>query len=184
MCKFYSAIVTREGKLLHNKFLTSHEDLIRYFNLSEGCKGLTNDPNFIRIEFWPVNGKYCDIKNYQLDVDESSIPSWFEQFKKPITKELTGILKSMIRLSENISIIAGDIVIIGQNTIVEKMVNSHIIHMENSTVNEMWGNSTVNEMWGNSTVNEMRENSTVNKMWGNSTVNEMWGNSKKNVKMP
>jgi hypothetical protein len=156
--------VTREGKLLHNKFLTSHEDLVRYFNLSEGCKNVTNNPNFIRVEYYPVNDKYCDIKDYKLNVDESSTPDWFEQFKVLITQELTTILKSMIRFSERISILAGDVVIIGQNTIVDKMVNSHIIYMENSTVNEM------------------RENSTVNEMRENSTVNEMRGNSKKNVK--
>jgi hypothetical protein len=186
MCKFYSAIVTREGKLLHNKFLTSHEDLVRYFNLNEGSRSIANDPNFIRVEFYPVNDKYCDIKDYKLEVDESSIPEWFDKYKKSITKELTVIVKSMIRLSENISILAGDVVIIGQNTVVDKMVNSHIIYMENSTVNDMWENSTVNDMWENSTVKTMRENSTVKTMrenstvktmCGNSTVNDMWGNS-------
>jgi hypothetical protein len=196
MCKFYSAIVTREGKLLHNKFLTSHEDLIRLFNCNEGVRNVSNDPNFIRVEFSPENQKYCDINDYKLEVDENSTPIWFDELlRDTITEELTNVVKSMIRLSENISILAGDVVIIGQNTIVDKMVNSHIIYMENSSVNLMWENSSVNLMWGNSSVKEMRgnssvnlmrenssvnlmrENSSVKEMWENSSVNLMWGNS-------
>lgn len=35
MCKFYSAIVMRNGDILHNANLTSHEDLIQLFNIND-----------------------------------------------------------------------------------------------------------------------------------------------------
>jgi len=172
MCKFYSAIVMKNGDLLHDVNLTSHEDIIDLY----GLKDNSQRNNFVRVEFTPDDEKdFADIEKYKLNVDENVTPDWFERHREYVLSRLTDIVKNRIITSDK-KLLTGGLYII-KDCHIDKIKCAMVVYMQNSTVNEMWGNSTVNEMWGNSTVNKMRGNSTVNDMWENSTVNEMWGNS-------
>ena len=191
MCKFKSAIVLRNGDILHNDFTDSHEDLIELFGLVDNGK-----ENFVRIEF-STDGKRLDkIENYSLIVDEKSTPAWFEEIRESATGQMKTIVSNMI-ISENQKIIAGRAVILTGNAVVNKIRHCIIHEMwESSRVGEMWKSSQVGtmrgssqvgtmlessqvgEMWGSSQVGEMRESSQVGKMWGSSQVGEMWGSSR------
>jgi hypothetical protein len=173
MCKFYSAIVLRNGDLLHNENLTSHEDIIRLFNINDSQ---VNCDKFVRVEFTPdKNSDFPIIEKYKLRVDESSVPDWFESYKEYITQRLKEFVGKRIILSDQ-KILTGGLYVV-KDCIIDTIIAAQVVYMQASTVNEMRGNSTVNEMRGNSTVNEMRDNSTVTEMRGNSTVNVMRGNS-------
>jgi hypothetical protein len=163
MCKFKSAIVLRNGDILHNDFTDSHEDLIELFGLVDNGK-----QNFVRIEY-ATNGKRLDkIENYQLKVDENSTPEWFEEIRESTTGQMKTIVSKMI-ISENVKIIIGRAVILTGNAIVNK-IRHCIIH-------EMWGSSNVGVMRESSNVGVMRGSSNVGEMWGSSNVGEMWGSS-------
>jgi hypothetical protein len=165
MCKFYSAIVLKNGDLLHNENLTSHEDIIRLFNINDTQ---TNCDIFVRVEFTPDdNSDYPDIEKYKLNIDEQSTPKWFEKHREYITSRLKEIVSKRIITSDQ-KILTGGLYVV-KNCIIDKLISAQIIYLQaqvnvmwgNSQVNVMWGNSQVNVMWGNSQVNEMRENSTV-----------------------
>jgi hypothetical protein len=184
MCKFYSAIVLRNGDLIHNPFTTSHEDLIEENNIKD--KGLDF---FVKVEYSPKNDNLSDIKEYELNVDENSVPEWFEEYRVDIENKLYHIVGNMI-ITTNQQMICGRAIILTGDIIIQRLKHCLVYEMrensqvdeirENSQVNKMWGNSKVNKMWDNSQVNEMRENSQVNEMGGNSQVYKMRENSKVN----
>jgi hypothetical protein len=185
MCKFYSAIVMKNGDILHNENLMSHEDIIRLFDINDSQM---NCDKFVRVEFTPNNDSdYPDIEKYVLKVDESSTPKWFEKHLEYVTVYLKDFVSKRIITSDK-KILTGGLYVV-KDCIIDKLISAQVIYLqgqvnemwENSQVNKMWGNSQVNEMRENSQVNEMRENSQVNKMWENSQVNEMYENSQVNV---
>ncbi len=186
MCKFYSAIVMRNGDLLHNENLTSHEDIIDLFNINDNQ---FNCDKFVRVEYSPDENKDLpDITKYVLRVDESTTPDWFEKHREFITEKLKDIVQRRI-ITGNHKLLTGGLYVVKdaeirriKSAVVVYLQNSHVNEMrENSQVNEMWENSQVNEMRENSHVNVMRENSQVNVMRQNSQVNVMWENSQVNV---
>ena len=182
MCKFYSAIVMRNGDLLHNEYIMSHEDIIRLFDINDSQ---VNCDKFVRVEFRPEDDSDLpDIEKYNLVIDESCNPKWFEKHREYVTSKLKDFVGRRIIKSDQ-KLLTGGLYVI-KDCHIDKLICAQVVYMQNSQVNVMWGNSQVNVMrgnshvnvmWGNSQVNEMRGNSQVNEMWGNSQVNEMWGNS-------
>ncbi len=165
MCKFYSAIVSKNGELYHNPFTISHEEII------DSCE-LRDDPNLIcRVEFYPKNEKdIFDYKKYQLHFDDER-PDWFtDSVESDIIKKLKVIIKNMI-ITQNKKCIIGKSVLLKDCTI-QYIKNSVVYNMENSKVGVMGENSKVGEMWENSKVGEMWENSNVGVMRENSNVGE------------
>ena len=166
MCKFYSAIVMRNGDILHNENLTSHEDLIDLFNIKDNQ---SNCNKFVRVEFSPNNETDLpDIDKYNLNVDESVCPDWFEKHRERVTDYLKSFVSKRI-ISGKLNLLTGGLYVVN-NAEIGRIKSAVVVFLQNSTVNAMGDNSTVNEMWENSTVNEMYGNSTVNAMYWNSTV--------------
>ena len=175
MCKFYSAIVMKNGDLLHNENLTSHEDLIRLFDINDTQ---TNCDKFVRVEFTPGDSlDFSNIEKYKLSVDECSTPEWFEKHREYITDRLKDIVSKRIITSDQ-KILTGGLYVV-TNCKIDKLICAQVIYLQGQ-VNEMRGNSQVNVMRENSQVNVMRENSQVNEMRGNSQVNVMRENSQVN----
>ena len=176
MCQFKSAIVLKNGDVIHNEWIDSHEDLVTLYNLKDEGK-----EEFVRVEYVPEDTP-SNLDKYALKVDEKETPDWFNPEKTE--RKLRAIVKKMI-ITGDVSMIVGKRVILdGANvgeirqSVVHWMKNSTVQEMrENSTVRVMRENSTVRVMWGNSTVQVMRGNSTVRVMWENSTVQEMMENS-------
>ena len=173
MCKFYSAIVMKNGDLLHNENLISHEDIIDFFNINDSQ---VNCDKFVRVEFSPLNkSDIADISAYRLNVDESSAPEWFEKHREYITEKLSSIVKNRIVEGDRKLLTGGMYVL--KNANIQKIMSCIIISMGNSQVGEMRENSQVRVMRENSQVGVMWENSQVGEMWENSQVGEMRGNS-------
>jgi hypothetical protein len=167
----------RNGDVLHNENLTSHEDIKELFNLNDN--GMHTD-RFVKVEFCPDdNSDLANIERYRLNVDENSTPEWFEQHRQFVTEKLTDIVRRRI-ISGEVKILVGGLYVV-KDAQIGRVQQAKVVYMQNSSVNVMRENSSVNEMWGNSSVNVMRENSSVNEMWENSSVNVMRGNSSVNV---
>ena len=179
MCKFFSAIVTKNEEVYYDKFNHSHEDLIDLFDLKEGKQG----QNFVRIEYCPEFEKdLADLSKYQLNINEPETPTWFtETVKEHVINKLNAVLSKMILIDVKKKILSSDCYILAGNTKIEKVINCIIYSMsDNSSVTNMSGNSSVKQMNDNSTINHMNNNSSVNYMNDNSTINHMYGNSSVN----
>ena len=144
MCKFKSAIVLKNGDVLHNQWVDSHEELITLNNLNDNGRG-----DFVRIEYIPQDRMLHEFSKYKLVVDENETPEWFEKHREKVENKMKAIIKNMI-ISEHTDLI------VGRRVIVKPGVNIHTIRfcviemLENSQVNRMWENSQVNRMLGNS----------------------------------
>ena len=83
MCKFWSAILTREGKVLWDRNMSSHEELIRKNNLNDGE---LKNRGFVRIEITPkdITSKKKGDWSYKVD-EPSTIPDWYQN--DPLAQE-------------------------------------------------------------------------------------------------
>ena len=157
MCKFYSAIVMRNGDLLHNENLTSHEDIIRLFNIKDTQ---INCDKFVRVEFTPDESKDLpNIEKYKLNVDEESCTEWFEEYRDQITERLKEYVSKRIIKSDQ-KILTGGLYVV-TNCKIDKIISAQVIYMQSAQVIQMWGNSQVNEMWENSQVKNNYNNSKI-----------------------
>jgi hypothetical protein len=125
MCKFYSAIVMKNGDLLHNENLQSHEDIIWLFNIRDSQ---VNCDKFVRVEFTPkVDSDYSDIEKYRLIVDETSTPDWFEQHREYVTTRLKDFVSKRIILSDQ-KILTGGLYVV-KDCVIDKVIGATIVYL-------------------------------------------------------
>jgi hypothetical protein len=157
MCKFYSAIVMRNGDILHNENLTSHEDLIALFNINDSQ---VNCNKFVRIEFTPDNiSDFSNIEKYKLNIDEVCKPKWFEKERAHVTEYLKEFVNKRI-ITSNQKILTGGLYVV-KDCIIDKLTVATIVYLQ-GTVQKVWGGGTVQQVW---------DGGTVQKVWGGGTVN-------------
>ena len=186
MCKFLSSIGLKNGNIICEPSIESHELLIEQHKLNDNDSKLRN---WVRLEYYPDNNKdLAQIKKYKLHIDDSVFDWITDELKAKWIRKLNVIIKKMIITTNQVYLPIG-VWIVDEGVEVEKnygnievmLGNSQVKEMlGNSQVNRMWGNSQVKVMWGNSQVKEMWENSQVNRMLRNSQVNRMLGNSQVN----
>jgi hypothetical protein len=178
MCRWASAIVTRSGEIYFNPLTDSHSDLITLYKLKEG----KNHDNFIRVEFYPSEGKHDDLKSYVLKVDETRTPGWFDDERKANTeKYLRDSIERMV-VRDKRELLLGGAWILSKGADVVVTKQCRIIAMrESSKVGVMQESSKVGVMWESSKVGVMQDSSNVGVMWGSSKVGEMRDSSKVGV---
>ena len=138
MCKFHSAIVLRNGDILHNENLSSHEDLIRLFDINDTQM---NCDKFVRVEFCPDNtSDYPDIDKYKLNVDEESTPDWFEKHRDYVTERLRDFVSKRI-ISSDKKILTGGLYVV-TNCLINKVINAQVVYL-NGTVQRVEAGGTV-----------------------------------------
>jgi len=170
MCKFYSAVVTKNGDLLHNQNLMSHEDIIDLFNLNDSN---SNCDNFVRVEFSTEDFEdSVNIEKYKLIVDEKSIPDWFEKHREYITSRLKDFVSKRIILT-NQKILTDGLYIVGKDVIINKLINGTIVNLF-GTVQEVCEGGTVQEVCEGGTVQEVCEGGTVQKVYNGGTVQKVY----------
>ena len=173
MCKFKSAIVMRNGDLLHHESLTSHEDLIDFFNINDSHACCDK---FVRVEFTPDDKlNLADVSKYILRVDESVVPDWFDKYRNAIQQKLTEIVSKRI-ISGSHKLLTGGLYVV-KDAQINRLQQAIVVFMQNSSVETMCDNSSVETMCDNSSVETMRDNSSVGTMCDNSSVGTMCDNS-------
>ena len=172
MCKFKSFILLKNGDILHNDFMQSHEDLITLFNINDNSN--LSCRNFVRCEFVPQpdskgNFHYDKPNTYELIIDEKHCPDWVDDIKEQTIERMQNIIKGYI--INNAKLLAGQFAII--TGIVDKTVDSAIVYItKTGTVTKNYG--TVTDNYGTVTDNNgtvTKNNGTVTKNYGTVTDN-------------
>ena len=149
MCKFLSAIVKRDGKVVYHPVTDSHEDLVAFCGLSD--KGLDY---FVRVEYTSDN--LHDLSTYKLRVDEESTPEWFEDHREMVVKYLSDKLKGMLITGRREILLGGVWIIDGGE--VGMLKGGRVVILRNSTVREVLAGGTVQKVWaGGKIVDDRRE---------------------------
>lgn len=166
MCQFLSALVTKDGQVLHaSEYTDSHEVLVRYFGYAKNDQQLNDDRRlFVRVEFTPPGdlSTVVDIKKWRFLLDESVAPAWFNKSIEDLVKtKLRNIVKKMLIGGDQDVILGGCYILHGK---------ARISCFYGGVVKLMSGSSQVNEMCNSSQVNKMCDSSQVNKMWDSSKI--------------
>ena len=97
MCKFFSCLVTKDLKVLWNKDIASHEDLVRKFNIKDDK---LENREFVRIEISQKDTKIFtkNTSDWQFNVDEKgTLPAWFNKDKKFLETECWNAWKQAMK---------------------------------------------------------------------------------------
>ena len=97
MCNFWSAIVTKNGDVLCDDMMDSHEDIINKYKDKYDLKDDETDPEklrFARIEITPPNSDvFQPVKKWNFKIDQEIKPKWFtktdEQNCRKVLSEFT-----------------------------------------------------------------------------------------------
>lgn len=154
MCQFKSAIIIKpsqqypKGRLVHNPWTDSHEDLVRIFKLRD------ERDNIARVEFTPPTLEDWTVPdNYVLRIDELRTPDWLtDEIQETHVKTLRDIIRSMI-VSGDADLLCGCVYIIASG--------AKVVCIKNALVKVMLGTSSVGTM---------RDTSSVGTMLGTSSV--------------
>ena len=71
MCDFFSAIVTRDGRVLAHDLIDSHEEIIDVFGLKDGPLD-----HICRVEFLPDYADMTNLDKWTFKIDQPS-PGWW-----------------------------------------------------------------------------------------------------------
>jgi hypothetical protein len=100
MCKFFSCIIKRENlEIVWDKDTSSHEDLIKKFNLKDDNVEL-NKRDFVRLEMTMNENTFfsSNINDWTLKVDEQgTVPVWYSKNENVIRNKLFKIIKELIK---------------------------------------------------------------------------------------
>ena len=155
MCQFKSALVLKNGDVIHSDWTDSHEDLIDMLELPDKGNG-----GFVRVEFVPKDNKYADAKSYALKIDQPDTPEWWTTtLAERTTDYMREIIKRMIIKTEKKCLVGGSYILDGAK--IGRCIHANVI-----------------VMLGSSNVGMMRESSKVGVMLGSSNVGVMLGSSK------
>ena len=141
MCKFYSCIITKPGKVLGDGQTDSHEDIIKEHKLDDS-KPLELR-TWIRVEIMPhaYDKTIKDVSKWVIKVDEDNTPDWYN-------KKHEDLLRDQVKSLFN------KILFVGKKGLVFKsgrqiLIDCESKHYGNST-SKHYSNST-SEHYGNST---------------------------------
>ena len=76
MCNFWSFLAIKDGKILEEFGVNSHEDWITIFKNKHHLRD-NNNPNFVRIEFTPPEPFSLAFSQWKFKVDQDLRPDWF-----------------------------------------------------------------------------------------------------------
>jgi hypothetical protein len=176
MCQFFSAVLTKNGDLLYNLVLNSHEEIIELFKIKDTQAAFFGQ-NFVRLEFVPdLTKNLSKPEAWTLKLDERETPEWYDPDKAQ--EKCWDVISGIVVSDERETLTTGHY-ILTENAVVKKVINSHILFMNGrSKVEKMYSSSKVGEMYDSSKVERMNGFSEVGGMWGSSEVGVMNDSSK------
>lgn len=146
MCRFLSSIGLKNGDILCDPNIDSHEDLVAGYKLNDNGSQLRN---WVRLEYAPDDPRdYGNIKKYKLNIDDSQFCWITDSLKEKWERKLIQKLKKVIITSDVINLSGGTYILTKIN--VDKLFNCRIIYAGRSTI-KYAGYSTI-EHAGDSTI--------------------------------
>jgi hypothetical protein len=161
MCQFLSAIVLKNGDVLHSPLLDSHSELVTLFKLPDTS---AHHQHFAKVELTPPADweGWADVSNWDFRLDEPTQPGWWADVAQSAEESVRNIIRRAILPAGERDFHLDGLAIIGPGVTVRAMRGGRA-YLWGGTLTEMWG-GTLTEMWGG----------TLTEMWGG-TLTAMWG---------
>jgi len=131
MCKFLSAIGMKNGDILCDPSIDSHEDIIRQHSLNDNGSLLRN---WVRIEFFPDKAEdYINPGKYKLNIDDIYSDWITDTLKSKWVKKLKTKLSRLIIIKDT-PILPSGTYIIGDGVVIERVLYCRVFRAGNSTI--------------------------------------------------
>jgi hypothetical protein len=139
MCRTFSFIASKNGELYYSLRSDSHEDIVADNEIIDN-----HQVNIVRIEFTP--GNWQDVESYQLKVDESLLPPWWDrELQESIYKKCCSWVSQRIVTGTRKQLIGvGPWVLVNAN--INSVLYCRIAHMEHSEVHDV-GLSSIDDAY-------------------------------------
>lgn len=168
MCSFFSAILLRNGDLLHHWNTDSHSELIMHFKLPDDseCR------HFAKIEFTPPRKDdrldFADVDGYTLKIDETTAPQWAEEMREQAEKRRRSIVRDMLITDRRELIIDGcwiaaDI--------------AEIVRLRGGRVLSVYDSARVGSVYGSASVGSVSDSASIGVVSGSASVGVVYGSA-------
>jgi hypothetical protein len=160
MCNFLSALILKNGTVLHHPMLDSHSDLVRYFKLHDNTPFLHH---FAKVELTP--GDWADVSTWQWKLDEPSRPVWFtEEAEHQAERHVRDIAKRMIlRDGEHELIVDGCWIVCGTAK-VRDVRGGRIVRVE--------GSAQITHVRGSAQITDVGDSAQITDVGGSATLDQ------------
>jgi len=91
MCKFFSGILKKDGKVLYQENSNSHDSIVKHFKLDEK----DDTKKWLRFEILQKDGDNDnhDLRTWRIKIDEPTTPDWYLRNKSFFDKKMRKALK-------------------------------------------------------------------------------------------
>jgi hypothetical protein len=167
MCQFLSAVVLKNGDVLHHPILDSHSEIVEHFKLPDAT---AHHQHFAKVELTPPPNwdGWEDVSRWAFRLDEDTAPGWWEDVAIQAEASVRAIVSRAILPQGEYPFLLDGLALIGPGVTVRSIKNGRG-YVCGGTVSEIRG-GTVNAIRGG-TVNEIR-GGTVSEIRGG-TVSEI-----------
>jgi hypothetical protein len=169
VCNFLSAIVLKNGDVLHSPLLDSHSELVTLFKLPDTS---AHHQHFAKVELTPPAGwdGWADVSKWDFRLDEPTQPGWWADVAQSAEESVRNIIRRAILPAGERDFHLDGLVIIGPGVTVRSMRGGRA-YLRGGTLTAMRG-GTLTAMSGG-TLTAMR-GGTLTAMWGG-TLTAMTG---------
>lgn len=168
MCRFFSALVLRNGDLLHDPATDHHSWLIEAHGLNAFETSRTE--HFVRVEYAPNNPELSyDLSAYRLRVDEETTPIWWDEVQESVEAKCRAIVSRMIINDARPMLLSGAYVL-GPKAAINQVVGARIAAMCGDAYITKTANTHIESMFERARIFELAYGSVVGTMFSDSQI--------------
>src|SRR3990167_1206111 len=137
MCQFFSALVLKNGDVLHHPQLDSHAGLVTYFKLPDGNAHVQH---FAKVELLPASD-WLDVSTWVFRVDEPVLPGWWGEIANQAEASVRAIAKRMVLATGIHPLLCdGAWILCGDVAVGEIRAGARIVRVQDTaTIRAVWG---------------------------------------------
>jgi len=157
MCNFLSALVLKNGDVLHHPMLDSHADLVRYFKLPDTDAHIQH---FAKVELTPVD--WADAATWNFRVDEEVLPVWWADVASAVEGTLRSRAAGMILKDGDHDLIVDGCWIVAGTAKVRDVRSGRIILVQDSAqISNVGGSAQISGVWDSAQISGVRGSAQI-----------------------
>ena len=177
MCRFYSAIVLRNGDVLDHDASDSHTDLIRHYKLPDDreCR------HFAKVEFVPADaGRVADVSGYTLHVDEDTEPSWWPEVRDRVEATCRARVGRMVLDSGKVDLLLGGRwILAGDVEVGEIKGNAVVVAVGGSArIDRVGGSARIDRVWDSARIVAVGGSARIDCVGDSARIDAVWDSAR------
>jgi hypothetical protein len=171
MCNFLSALVLRNGDVLHHPMLDSHLDLVRYFKLPDTNAHIRR---FAKIELTPVD--WMDAATWTWRIDEPTRPNWLDEVEAEAERKTRAIADRMIVRDGEHGLIVDGCWIIGGTAKIRDVRSGRIVRVQDSAqIHDVGGSAQIHGVRDSAQIHDVRDSAQIHDVRDSAQIHGVWG---------